>query len=436
MRPGAPQMRLTETNRILLAICALIAVNQLGFGAIVPVIPLYAASFGVPQAAIGMAIAVYGLARFLINVPAGRLADRVGRRGALACGAAVAALGNIFCALAPTYVAFLAARFVAGAGAALVLTASQVVMADISTPQRRGRMMAIYSAVFSFAVGAGPLPGGVLAAQYGLATPFEVFTVLSLMAGLIGWFAVPETRWMRGGLLAGAGRGGPAPLPFTAQLRLLTARRGFMLVSLISFGAFFARTGALFNLIPILGKDRLRLGPEQIGVGLALISIVGLALAYPSGVLVDRFGRKGMIVSSTLFTGVSMLVFAVAPTYVWFLAGCSFWAVASGLSSAAPAAYAADMAPPGMNAAALSMYRTLADSGYVIGPLLLGLIADMAGTRTALVSTALFLTTLAVLFGRFAPETLPRQGVPAAPVPAALAPGDQAVLAPARPSER
>jgi MFS family permease len=69
--------------------CVLIAVNQLGFGGIVPVLALYARSFSVPQSAIGVAIAVYGLARFLLAIPAGRLADGLGRRPALALGGLV-----------------------------------------------------------------------------------------------------------------------------------------------------------------------------------------------------------------------------------------------------------------------------------------------------------------------------------------------------------
>ena len=79
--------------------CVLIAVNQIGFGAIVPVAPLYAASFGVPTSAIGLTIAVYGLARFLFAVPGGRLADRVGRRGSLALGGAITVVGNALCAI-------------------------------------------------------------------------------------------------------------------------------------------------------------------------------------------------------------------------------------------------------------------------------------------------------------------------------------------------
>jgi len=60
----------TRSHRILVWMCVLIAVNQLGFGGIVPVLALYARSFNVSQSAIGVAIAVYGLARFLVAMPA------------------------------------------------------------------------------------------------------------------------------------------------------------------------------------------------------------------------------------------------------------------------------------------------------------------------------------------------------------------------------
>ena len=148
-----------------------------------------------------------------------------------------------------------------------------------------------------------------------------------------------------------------------------------------------ARTGALFNIIPILARDRLALHPDRIGFGLALASIVGLALAYPAGVFVDRYGRKIIIVPATVLSGLSLLVFLLAPTYAWFLVGCAAWSVAMGISGAAPAAYAADTAPGGMNAAALSTYRMLADLGYVVGPIVLGLVADLAGVDTALIAT-------------------------------------------------
>ena len=388
--------------------CALIAVNQLGFGGIVPVIALYARSFGVLQSAIGVAIAIYGLARFLVAVPTGQLADRFGRRATLVLGGLVTALGNIMCAYAPNFPALVAARFVAGAGAAMILISGVIVLADITAPAQRGRTMAIYQGVFTFAVGVGPLPGGWLAERFGLHAPFLVYAVAGLVAAAVAWLRIPETRELRRAAATDAATAMPS---FGAQVRLLTGHTGFMLVSLISFTTAVARTGALFNVIPVLAQDRLALSTEQPGLGLAVASVAGLALAYPAGVLVDRSGRKTVIVPSTIVSGISLVLFQVAPSYGWFLAGCVVWSVAVGVSGAAPAAYAADVAPAGMNAAAMSLYRMLSDLGYVVGPIALGAITDVFGSEAALAATAALLVAVALLFARFAPETYRGNGL-------------------------
>jgi MFS family permease len=392
-------MTVPGPTRVLVWMCVLIAVNQLGFGAVMPVLALYARSFGVTQSAIGLAIAVYGLARFVVSVPVGRLTDVVGRRVALALGGLVTAAGNLLCALAPSFGVFVAARFVAGVGAALVLVAGQIVLADITTPARRGRVMAIYQGVFVFAVGVGPLPGGWLAEHFGLPAPFLVYTVAGTAAAVVAWLAIPETR-ATGMSAADAA----APPPFAAQVRLLTGHRGFVLVALVSFMNAVARTGALFNVIPVLARDRLGLSADRIGVGLALASLVGLVLTYPAGVLVDRWGRKVAIVPATVVSGVSLLLFVHAPSYGWFLLACVAWSIAVGVTGAAPAAYAADVAPPGMNAAAMSTFRMLSDLGYVVGPLVLGVVTDVSGASTALAGTAAALVMVGILFGWRAPE--------------------------------
>ena len=389
-------------TRILAWMCVFIAVNQLGFGSVMPVLALYARSFDVGQSAIGLAIAIYGLARFLIAVPAGQLADRAGRRGALALGGLVTAAGNLLCAWAPTYPAFIAARFIAGAGAGLVMITGQIVLADITTPANRGRAMAVYQGVFLFAVGIGPLLGGVLAERSGLAAPFVVYAGAGVLAATLGWLRIPETK--DHGRTEWSATAAALP-PFAAQIRLLTGRRGFVLVSLISFVGAVARTGALFNIIPVLARERLALTTDRLGVGLALASLVGLAFTYPSGVLVDRYGRKVVIVPATLMSGVALTMFLVAPSYAWFLAACVVWSMASGVSGAAPAAYAADVAPSGMNAAAMSAYRMLSDLGYVVGPIVLGIVTDLLGADAALGGTAVMMVAVAVLFGRLAPET-------------------------------
>ncbi len=106
-----------------------------------------------------------------------------------------------------------------------------------------------------------------------------------------------------------------------------------------------------------------------------------------------------------ILSGVAMISFAWADSFVTFMVASTFWAAATGIAGAA---YAADVAPQGMTASAMGMYRTLSDLGYVIGPFALGAIADLVSPDAALVVTAALLTGIGVLFTIRALETLQR----------------------------
>jgi DHA1 family multidrug resistance protein-like MFS transporter len=394
-----------EQRRILIWMCVFIGLNQGGFGAIIPVLPLYAQAFGVPASAIGSTIAIYGLARMLSAMPGGRFSDRLGRRPSMAIGGAICALGNLWCALAGSFPEFVVARFVAGLGAGWVQVVGQVVLADISTPSERGRMLSIYQGVFLCAVGVGPLPGGLLAEHFGLAAPFAVYAVATGGAAVLAWFVVPETRAFA---IGGKPAALPPTVPFALQMRALVSHTGFALVCLVGLINAVVRTGGLFGVVPVLAVTKLDLGPGVVGAALAVGSVLGLLASYPAGWLADRHGRKPIIVPSALATAGAFLVFCAAPSFFWFGVACVIWGVASAVNGAAPAAYAADNAQPGMNAAAMSAYRMLSDVGYVIGPIGLGLVVDGFGAEAALAVAAVLVGGVGLLFARYAPETWPR----------------------------
>lgn len=382
--------------------CVLVAVNQLGFGAIVPSLPLYASSFGVTATAIGFAVAVYGFARFAVILPGGQLSDRLGRRPMLAIGGLVSAAGSFWCAEATSFTEFNVARMVAGAGAGIILTTGQIVLADISAPHRRGRNIATYQTAFLFGFSAGPFPGGLLAGAYGLAAPFLVTGVASLAVTVIAWFLVSETRPEKPPRTAASDA---APqVSFFREMLALLALRGFLLVSLISLMNAVLRTGGMFALIPLLATTELGLSVGQIGFAMMLSNVCGLVAAYPAGWLADRLGRKTVIVPSTVLTGVSMALFCYAPSYAWFMAASIVWSFAMSLSIAAPAAYAADSAPREKAAAAMSTYRMTADAGYVVGPPGLGLLADVTSPSIAILAASALLILLGAIFALASPE--------------------------------
>ena len=392
---------MTFERNVLIWMCVLIFANQLGFGAMVPSLPLYAETFGVSGAAIGLAIGVYGLARFVLAIPSGQISDKWGRKPALAIGGFLSTAGNLLSVYATDYPEFLIARFIAGAGAGMVVTTGSVILADITTPARRGRVIAIYQGTFIFAVGIGPLPGGFLAQNFGLLAPFWFCAFASFIAGSIALFSVKETRHLARQKEV---KGTVLP-PLANQLKILSNNIGFVLVSGIALSHALTRTGGLFNIIPIIGSFRIQLAYDEIGIALAVGSLLGLLAVYPAGIAVDRWGRKAIIVPFTFLTGTSFLLFAMADTFFWFAFANALWGIASGIGGSAPAAYAADSAPPGMNASAMSLFRMLGDIGYVVGPILLGLIVDIHGTDMALYLAASILFIIGILFARFAPES-------------------------------
>lgn len=404
------------TRKVLIWMCVLISANQLSFSANTPVLAQYAESFGVSMTAIGFTFAIYGLARLMLNIPAGTSADKWGRKNALAVGGLLSALSGIGCAMAPNYELFLLARFVGGAGAAFVLTGGSIVLADIASPHNRGRLMGMYQGVFLMTAGLGAIPGGWLATHYGIASPFWATAILAALVTIIALMYVPETKGMANAYSTAESQSDP--LNFRQQLRILSKNEGLMLIGLIGLTAAFARTGGLFNVIPLMAENEIGLNHTQIGFGLGMISIVSLLFVWPSSVLVDTLGRKPVLVPATIISGIGFIFFVWSHDFATFMLACIIWSCAGGFAGGAPAAYAADMAPPGMNATAMGLYRALMDVGYVAGPLLIGLMADIWGVRTALVVTAGLIMVTAVIFAIRAPESHPRRRPIPEPTPA------------------
>jgi MFS family permease len=407
---GGLRRRLAE-NRVLLWVCLVIAVNQLGFGIIVPVTPIYARTFGVSEAAIGLVVAVYGLGRFLFSTPVGQSADWFGRKRTIFAGTLLTCAGSFLCGLAGDFTQLLVYRFIAGIGSTTVITGTQIVVADVATRENRGRMMGTYQGFFSFAVGVGPSVGGVVALLAGPRAPFFVFAVLTLVAGAIALTQLPETGGRRAAAQTpSTATVAPAPTPGAANpgiIRQLLTNVGFLCVALVTFQHAFTRTGALFAIVPLVGVERIGLDPAAVGLAITIGNLFNLATIALAGVLADRYGRKPVIVPSCLLSALAFAGFAYALGYPAFVLSAILWGIGTALGGSA-AAYAADQAPPGGNGVTMGIYRTLSDAGYVIGPTLLGLIAQSAGAQTALLAAAAIAIAAMVPFALLAPETRPR----------------------------
>lgn len=364
-----------------------------GQGVVSPVLPLYAREFGVSTATVGLTLTAFGIARLVLNLPAGALAERYGRRLLLIGGPLITAVGMIGSGTAQDIEQLLAWRLVAGAGSALYMTGAQIYLVDIAGPGARARYLATNQGALLAGVSIGPALGGLLADTFDLRTPFFVVGGMALGAVLYGWFRLPETR-------SSAQPDDDAPPPDRSARAILrfTLSRDLVAVGLVTAAVFTARSGARQTLMPLLGVEDLGLSAGQLGLVFTLTGVVSLVLIGPAAAIADRFGRKVAIVPTTLLAAVGIVVVALGDTITVFVVGSVVMALGTGVSGPAPGAFVADIAPPELRGVAMGIYRTWGDLGIVVAPPALGALADRTSITTALLVDAVVVAASAVWF--------------------------------------
>jgi len=324
---------------------------------------------------------------------------------------------------APSWGWVVFANVLLGINQGLCWSTTVIMKIDLVGPARRGLAMGINEAAGYLAVSASAIAAGYLAATYALRPqPFLLGIGFALAGLLLSLFFVRESRGharLEAALLATASGQtdgsaeqvqrsdqGP-PTPSFKEIFLLTSWKNRTL-----FGV--SQAGLVNNL-----NDGLAWGVFPLffaAGGLPLAQIGLLAGTYPgvggptqllTGALSDRIGRKGMIVGGMLLQGVAL---GLVP----LLHGFGWWALTMGLLGLGTAlvyptllATIADVAHPDWRASAVGVYRLWRDSGYAIGALLAGVLADLFGVSWAIGVIAGVTFLSGVVASRVMRETLP-----------------------------
>jgi DHA1 family multidrug resistance protein-like MFS transporter len=371
---GLEQFRaaLQEDKRVW-PLLVMVCCTMFGAGLVVPVLSLYAASFGVSATLVGMLVTIFGIGRIVANFPSGWLSQRMGRRPLLAAGPALVAVGAVGAALTTDFNWLLFWRFVQGVGSGMYQTVSLAALADISSPQTRGRLVGVYNAAIQFGASIGPFIGGTVASLFGLAAPFWVLLVISIVTCTlaIATFKDAEiriTRSMSGPL--GAKRRGLLSAPF-------------IVISLVTCVVFFTRTACMFQLLPLIGNETFGLGVAAIGVGITVIAFAMLVVLPISGVFIEKFGSRLMVIVSMLgmIAGIGLVLMGTHQIFFWL--SMLIYGLAGGANSAATGTFTIEVLPRHKYGEGMGLQRTISDIGYVLGPVIAGLVADLSGFGNA-----------------------------------------------------
>lgn len=180
-----------------------VAVDLIGFGIVLPILPQYAERFGAGAAVIGLLSASFSLAQLIFAPVWGKLSDRIGRKPIIIISLFGTAIGSLVTGFAGALWVLFLGRIIDGISGASVSVA-QAAVADISPARQRARYMGLIGAAFGVGFVAGPTIGA-LAALGGPKVPFFVAAAIAAVNALIALKRLPETaRGVKGHPLARA----------------------------------------------------------------------------------------------------------------------------------------------------------------------------------------------------------------------------------------
>ena len=400
----------------LFVLCGATFIVMAGQGIVSPVLALYAREFGVGTTMVGLTVTVFALARLLLNIPAGMVADRFGRRVILVGGPVITAVGMIGSGLAGDIWTLLAWRSVAGAGSALYMGGAMVYLIDIAKPEQLSRYVATNQWALSLGVALGPGLGGLVAERWGLAAPFLVVGATAAAAGVYTLVRLPETldRTSTGpadgaadGAPVGAAggdraddraddrSGGSAP-PQT--VRGLALSRPFLLLALVSMTIFVTRAATRGTLMPLRADEAIGWGPREIGLVFTATGALTLFTLMPAARAADSIGKRWVILFSGVTAGIGTLIVAGTSGAAAFVIGNVVMSLGTGTAGPAPAAFVADITPAHLRGMLVGLYRSAGDLGIILGPVLLGLLADRTSIALSMTVAGCLVAGAAVLF--------------------------------------
>lgn len=361
-----------------------------GFGVLVPVLPVFARSFGVGNTEVGAVISAFALMRLISSPFCGWLIKIFSERIIMATGIFIVAISSGLAGISRSYLQLLALRGVGGIGSAMFTVSAFTLLLTSVEAGVRGRAAGFFQAGFLIGGITGPAVGGVLAA-ISLTAPFFFYAGTLVIAGTVGLLLLRRR--------SAAPTETAEPVSFRAVVR--DARYQAACVTNVAQG--WTSFGVRSSLVPVLVVELLHRPASWTGIAFASAAVVQTIAVGPAGRFTDTVGRRPAMILGGTVAAVSIMAVPFAPNIWLLIVVLCVYGVASAFLGTAPAAAVGDAAGS-RSGTAVAVFSMCADIGAIIGPLVAGLLADTLSYAAAFGAGAVLMLVAAALSWRMPQE--------------------------------
>lgn len=387
--------------------------SGLGWGMVLPTIPVLAAFFDISLGAAAQSVTAWATGRFVGTPVSGVMLDRAGPRMMMVAGAAATGAAAVGAFLSPGFVWLLAALFVIGVVEPSWNLGREVAGIDLASRNQRGRVMSGFHGVHNAGMTLGPLVGGFLTVSAGFRYVFVAYALFAALAALCG-LAVdrpagagmprPPARSAHQGF----GPGGWASRVIALYREVAPALRRTYTVLVVATCASLMCRLTVQSMLPLYAGGYLGFTPVEVGALFSISGVVVFFMIVPAGFVLDKVGRKWATVPSNLIPAVVFLVIPLADTFFELAVLVSLMGIANGLSLGCLATTTYDVAPKHARGRLQAMRRTIADLVGLGAPAGGGVLANAFNPGIPFLALTPVLWLSALLLAFAARETLER----------------------------
>jgi len=366
-----------------------------GFGLIIPALPIFASSFGVSKTAIGLIISSFAIVRFSSGLVAGKFVDKFGERSVLGFGLFMVSFFTLLTALAQSYEQLLIFRSLGGLGSSMFsVSAGSLLMRSVGD-DFRGRAQSLFNGGFLLGGITGPAFGGILSA-ISLRAPFFVYSTTLAIAGAIALFFLSEKR---------LGKKVDAPTSKLGQTTLGQAMRlkPYQIALALAFINNWILFGLRSSILPLFVIEELKSTAAIAGLGLTIGALVQGLFMLKAGKYSDQKGRKAALLFGSAFVLFGILMLAFTTNAALYFISMALFGLGGAYVGTAPGSVVGDIIR-GRGGQVIAAWQMAGDAGMIFGPVIVGLLTDLYSYQIAfLVSAGIWI--IAIVLATFLPET-------------------------------
>jgi len=373
----------SKSARVAVIVFVTVFLDLVGFGIIVPFLPLYVKSMGGTAETVGFLFALFSLTQLVATPILGRISDRFGRRRVILVSLAGNAGSMVLFAFA-THVHVLPLLFVsrvlAGATAGNI-AACQAAVADVTQGPERAKGMGRIGAGIGLGMVLGPVIGG-WASRFGESFPPLAAAGLAAADLIAAFFLMPETRVASSAARERVAKGAQSLGALLAEPRVATVLALYFLT--------FLYLPTLQVALPLLANARLKWNEEDVGHVFGLFGVIGLVV---QGLLIGRLtralGPRTLVIAGQLCSAAGLFAIAAASTTPALIGGLALLALGFGVVNPVLSALTSEYAGPERQGAVLGFAQSAGGLARTLGPIGSGVLYNRLGPGASFVGGAI-----------------------------------------------